>query len=244
MWGLPEVPVYSVGHTGGIDASTFKALVGKGPSDSMVRAAIRSICQHTAWFHRRGDLTPLPVLPMVAPVPGPPRCTSIQWMGKRLDSLLVALPPMDTFPTGARGWPYVPLLQSLASSGVCSSSFSLVREGRRRIVRLPGPDDVVYTALDSPGSHIAPHEGTRIILVEVPLPPPAMYDPRALGETLWAVETGHQGGRRVLTAVAVAPVTEPLAVRALSLRRHFLSLAKLLGEVFTRRFSHMAVVGE
>ena len=190
------------------------------------------------------DLTALPVLPKVAPVPGPPRCTSIQWMGKRLDSLLVALPPMDTFPTGARGWPYVPLLQSLASSGVCSSSFSLVREGRRRIVRLPGPDDVVYTALDSPGSHIAPHEGARIILVEVPLPPPAMYDPRALGETLWAVETGHQGGRRVLTAVAVAPVTEPLAVRALSLRRHFLSLAKLLGEVFTRRFSHMAVVGE
>ena len=44
--------------------------------------------------------------------------------------------------------------------------------------------------------------------------------------------------------MAVAPITEPLAVRAPSLRRHFLSLSKLMGEVFTRRFSHMAVVGE
>ena len=210
----------------------------------MVRAAIRSVCQHTAWFHRRVDLTALPVLPKVAPVPGPPRCTSIQWTGKRLSSLLAALPPMDSFPTGARGWPYVPLLQSLASSGVCSSSFSIVREGRRRTVRLSGADDVVYTAVDSPGGHIALPEGVRIILVEVPLPPPAMYDPRALGETLWALETGRQGDRRVLTAVAVTPVTESLAVRALSLRRHFLSLSKLMGEVVTRRFSHMAVVGE
>ena len=103
---------------------------------------------------------------------------------------------------------------------------------------------MVYTAVDSPGSHIALPEGVRIILVEVPLPPPAMYDPRALGETLWTLETGRQGDRRVLTAVAVTPVTESLAVRALSLRRHFLSLSKLMGEVVTRRFSHMAVVGE
>ena len=103
---------------------------------------------------------------------------------------------------------------------------------------------MVYTAVDSPGCHVASPEGARIILVEVPLPPPSVYDPRTLGDTLRAVETGRQGDRRVLTAVAVAPITEPLAVRALSLRRHFLSLSKLLGEVFTHRFSHMAVVGE
>ena len=44
--------------------------------------------------------------------------------------------------------------------------------------------------------------------------------------------------------MAVTPVTESLVVRALSLRRHFLSLSKLVGEVVTRRFSHMTVVGE
>ena len=217
-----QVPVVPLGHTGDVDPSGVVFLKSKGLTVDILVRLVKCIVQQTAWAHRRGYATSLPVLPLVT-------CTlagNTHDLLAVLDHRIMYADRKESRPTftPCRRWPDLFMLRWIASVGICGVGYDMQHPKK---VRLWGRLNLLCIAANPPDGYPPKWESPKIFLCDSPtLPPRVEFGKYKL---VWALRFTWHGVTRWWACWCPFPIAVTVSDRCFGMRLVWERMMTLLG---------------